>query len=672
MQKILIIFFSCVTILSKAQISLIKTISLPKSVIQVAYNPNGESFGVVHANKQIHIFDAVSFEVKNILNDKGEGYVSIAFSPDGNYLLAGCWDKTVKLWDVKKGKIIRKYYGHKLAPRSVSFNPKGNLVVSAGWDMVIHFWYVPTGINIKNLSGHTQCIRSVAFSPDGSKIATGGYDQMLKLWDIASNKEIFSVKTSSFPIEIVSYSPNGKYIATAGLENNIKLWDAQKGSLVRIFKGHTDAVYALAFSPDGKYLASGGNDNIIRIWNVETGKTLYQLRGHRLGIRSLVFSPNGKQLISGAVDKTVKIWDVSVLKIVPLIIKKPRIAYENPIHIMINNPTQNPYVSTKRFLPVSFEIKDNKYNIVHLFLNKKEYTRIVNNEKEVVKPFSVKVNQSKNIEINYDVYLDYVNSKIQLAAFKPNSDDFIISPELMVTYFDLETFTQENNLIILNFSVQKYGEKKWNSNLPKDNPSKMLSLLKMQEQKLFESVIIRNFLNDEITPDYIQQYFDSILVTLIKKNQILIILNGIIVQEIESKKFYFLTANAKLKNFESYLYPLHNILKSILKTTSTAGLFLNLSIKPTKLPENYQQVDEEQFNEYIDKELTSRKGIFYMSLSSTEPISMYDLITKSLHSDNDLDNNGIIDLNEISEALNRFAKIHVFYRPNFIPLYNIY
>lgn len=669
MRFLSLILFLNVTIVSKAQIHLIKSIELPKSIIQIAFNPDGKTFGVVHANKQIHIFDAVSFEVKNILDDKGEGDISIAFSPDGNYLLAGSWDKTVKLWDLNKAKIIRRYYGHEQATRSVSFNPQGNLVASAGWDMAIHFWYVPTGINLKNLAGHSQCVRSIAFSPDGSKIATGGYDQLLKLWDIAAGKELFSVKTSSFPIETVVFSPNGKYIATAGLENNIKLWDTQKGSLVRIFKGHTDAVYALAFSPDGKYIASGGNDNIIRIWDVETGNTLYQLKGHSLGIRSVVFNPNGKQLISGAVDKTVKVWNVSSLKITPLNIDKPIIAYNNPIQIMMNNPTQNPYTSTKRILPVSFEIKGNEYNIVHLFLNKNEYTRLINNKKEVVKPLSVKVNYNKNIEINYEVYLDYDKSEVQLAAFKPNSEDFIISPELIVSYFDLEKYKQETDLTILNLSVQKYAEKKWNSDLPKDNPNKLFSLLKMQEQKLFNSVTIRNFLNSEILPDNIQRYLDSIIVKQTTKNELLIILNGIILQETSSNKYYFLTANATTKDFESNLYPLDNILKSVLKTKATAGLFINLSIKSAKLPENYQPVDDEQLNAYIDKELTSRKGIFYLSLNNPQPLAMYDLIANSLHPHNDIDKNGIVDLNEISGFLNHLAKIQVFYRPNFIPMY---
>ncbi len=652
-----------------AQFPLLKTLELPKSVIQAVYSPDGKKIAVVHANKQIHLFNAQSFELITILDDKGEGDVSIAFSPDGNYLLSGSWDKSLKLWDLAKQKIVRRYYGHSQATRCVAFNPQGNMIVSAGWDLDIRFWYVPTGLNLKNIAGHTQCVRSLAFSPDGSKLATGGYDQLLKLWDIASGKEIFSVKTSSFPVEAVAFSPSGKYIATAGLDNAVKIWDVANGSLVNTLRGHTDAVYAIAFSPDGKYIASGGNDNVLRIWEVATGKTVQQLKAHSMGIRTIAFSPNGKQLLSGAVDKQIKIWDVATLSIEPITSIKTPIAYNNPTNIQVINPAQNPYVSTKRILPVSFEIKNSQFNQVHLFLNKYEYTRLINGNKEVVKPISVKVNTNKNIEIHYEIYLDYEQSEIQLVAFKPNSDEFILSPELIVSYFDLEKYAEEKELTLVVLNVQKYSEKKLNADLVKDNTNKLVSLLRMQEQKLFKKVTVKNISNQTLTSDYLQAVLDSMVQKKNENENIIFAINSIVIQDKESQKYFVLLPDASFKDANTGFFPLDNILKAMLKTKATAGLIVNLSNKASKLPENLTIADDDQLNKYIDKQLTARKGIFYLSVNHVQPLAMFDLIANSFHPNNDVDKNGIIDLAEVSAFLNHLAKIQVFYRPNFIPLY---
>jgi hypothetical protein len=668
-NEFVIIILLLISELSVSQISLIKSIELPKAIIQATYSPDGKNIAVVHANKQIHVFNAVTYELTSILDDKGDGEISIAYSPDGRYLLSGSWDKTLKLWDLNKNKIVKKYYGHLQATRSVCFNPQGNLIASAGWDDEIRFWYVPTAINLKNLSGHTQCVRSIAFSPDGNKIASGGYDQLLKLWDISLGKEIFSVKTSAFPVEALVFNPQGTIIATSGLENNVKLWNATDGTLIKTLKGSTDAVYALAFSPDGKYLATGGNDNIVRIWNVISGICLYQLKGHSEGIRALCFSPNGKTLLSGAVDKFLKIWNVESLNILPF---SKVIQASNNISqdfIQISQPNQNPYISTKRNLPISFEVKKNDYNLVQLFLNKYEYTRLINGNKEVVKPLSVKVNYNKNIEINYEIYLDYKDNNIQLVAFKQNTNDFIISPEFLVSYFDLEDFKQKTSLTMVSLNIQKYADKKFNSDLYKDNPAKFINLLKLQEQRLFNKVSIFNIENQDLISENIQNLLDSLALKKTSNDMLLLAIDGFLIQDNSNQKYYLLLPGATMKDFEPYLFPLDNILKTILKTKATAGLFINLSQHPSKLPDNFKTIDDEALNNYIDNFLTSQKGVFFLSLNNPQPLSMFDLLANSMHPSNDVDNNGIVDLNEMSGFLNHLAKIQVFYRPNFIPLY---
>jgi succinate dehydrogenase flavin-adding protein (antitoxin of CptAB toxin-antitoxin module) len=527
---------------------------------------------------------------------------------------------------------------------------------------------VPTALNLKNFTGHNQCIRSLSFNSEGTKIVSGGYDQFIKLWDIASGKEIFSVKASAFPIEVLSFTPDDRYIITAGLENNVKIWDAENGKLVRILKGHTDAVYALTVSSDSRYLATGGNDNIIRIWEIQTGILLYQLKAHTQGIRSLVFSPDGRYLISGGVEGKIYIWNTEKLNIKPGVTQK-ELVYNNPMDINIATPLQNPYISSKRILPITFEIKNTDYNIVHLFLNKNEYTRFINNRKEVVKPLSVKVNYNKNIEINYEIYLDYDLSEIQLVAFKKNTDEFIISPELKVIYFDQEKYRNERKLLIVDLSAQKYQEKKWKTINEKIGVNKFVELMKYQQNKLFKDVSVKSF-NENVSDSEIVHYLDSITIKLSNNDNVILLLNGIVLQDEQSGKYYYLLPKANLKSVEGSLLSIEFLLKFLLKTRSTAGMFINLSMRPDKIPPGFRLIDDEQLNSFVDKYLNTQKEIFYMSINNVQPVSISDMLANALHPDNDVDKNGIIDLSEISGFLNHLAKIQVIYRSNFIPFYS--
>ena len=77
----------------------------------------------------------------------------MAFAPNGKQLLSGSWDKTLKLWDVNTGQLIRTFRGHLGRIKSVAFSHDGQRVVSGSVDTSVLVWDVASGRDIATFIG---------------------------------------------------------------------------------------------------------------------------------------------------------------------------------------------------------------------------------------------------------------------------------------------------------------------------------------------------------------------------------------------------------------------------------------------------------------------------------------------------------------------------------------
>jgi WD40 repeat protein len=257
-----------------------------------------------------------------IASDKPEIFVqlghtmsvaSVAFSPDGKYVLSGSWDDTLKLWNVETGREIRTFTGHRDNIKSVAFSPDGKYALSGSEDRTLKLWDVATGKELRTFARHLESVKSVAFSPDGKYALSGSEDNTLKLWDVSTGKEIRAFIGHRGDVKSVAFSPDGKYALSGSEDNTLKLWDVSTGKEIRAFIGHRGDVKSVAFSPDGKYALSGSLDKTLKLWDVATGKELRTFTGHTDAVLFSVFSPDGKYALSGGID-TLKLWEAATGK----------------------------------------------------------------------------------------------------------------------------------------------------------------------------------------------------------------------------------------------------------------------------------------------------------------------------------------------------------------------
>lgn len=267
---------------------------------------------------------------------------SIAFSPDGNWLASGGWDRTIKLRDVATGQERLTIFGHDGFVYGLAFSPDSRALASTSEDRSLKLWEVPSGRELVVFHGHTDFVNDVSFHPGGQEMVTGSQDGTLKVWNRRKSRSV--VVDHQLPwVQRLAYRRDGQRILSmAGTtllgQFNTKSWDPTTGEfdpeqgrfewtnpadLPPEYNPGVAYGQDSASSPNGRLVAQVVRPDFVResrsrryagstveVRDTQTGQVVHTLTGHTADVTCMLFSPDGQRLATASFDRTIKLWDL--------------------------------------------------------------------------------------------------------------------------------------------------------------------------------------------------------------------------------------------------------------------------------------------------------------------------------------------------------------------------
>jgi hypothetical protein len=108
--------------------------------------------------------------------------VAVAFSPDGKLLASGD-AQSVVLWEVATGKPAVTLSGFKGELSAVLFSRDGRTLYTSSYDKMIRLWEVRSGRLIRQAEAHTGWIWALDLRGDDKMVVSGSVDGQFKVWD---------------------------------------------------------------------------------------------------------------------------------------------------------------------------------------------------------------------------------------------------------------------------------------------------------------------------------------------------------------------------------------------------------------------------------------------------------------------------------------------------------
>ena len=271
-----------------------------------------------HETAVVQIWDLDTGHVLSRISD--ENYIDgVALSPDSTQLVTTTREDEVKIWETKKGIVIKEVQSGKINGKTIAISPDNENIAVANVDG-IRVYSLKSGKLLFTLSQDQSRIWNIAFNPTGTLLASISVDGAVRVWNTQSGsivKQLVDPKEEKayWPIAdtgVLFNSDGSRLMVWSWTQNGypLQIWDTNKWEVIKSIQSDTPG----ALSHDGTQMAIIDGDNKAYVVSVSNSWMKMTLEDSER-TSYILFSPDNKYLFGvDWLDAEVNVWDAKTGK----------------------------------------------------------------------------------------------------------------------------------------------------------------------------------------------------------------------------------------------------------------------------------------------------------------------------------------------------------------------
>lgn len=228
------------------------------AISAVEFAKQGQVLFSASLDGTVRAFDLVRYRnFRTFTSPSPVQFSSLAVDDSGEVVAAGSTDSfQIFMWSVQTGKLLDVLSGHEGPVSSLAFSPTGNILASGSWDKSVRLWNVFDRSHAVEPFSMSADVLALAFRPDGKELAASSLDGQIIFLDVsqgkqtnliegrkdiaggrkADDRQAASNSSSSKSFNSLAYSADGSCILAGGNSKYVVLYDVRDGVMVKKYQ----------------------------------------------------------------------------------------------------------------------------------------------------------------------------------------------------------------------------------------------------------------------------------------------------------------------------------------------------------------------------------------------------------------------------------------------------